>query len=77
MKHNYGLKKEIEQKLFHGVVMPTANSQGFTLADTNKVVGMMYALVKKYHAMNKTDRKALISIAEKKIQETLDAIKGE
>lgn len=69
---NYGLSKKIQYKLFHGIVVPTGAKEGYTMADHQKVTNMMAAVVRKYHSLNKEQRKMLINVAEKNIQDVLD-----
>ena len=70
----YKLKYEIETKLFNGIVIPTAESQGFDMSDQHKIVKMMEALAKKYHSMSKDERKFIISKAEMNIKEKLELL---
>jgi hypothetical protein len=71
MKSPYKLKKEIEHKLFHGVVIPTAEKEGMDMSDQHKVVRMMEALVNKYHSMNSESRKLIIKKAETNMENKL------
>lgn len=67
MTNNYRLSKKIQNKLFNGIVLPTAIQQGYDMADQDKVVNMMYAMCKKYHMLDASERKQLILMAEKNI----------
>lgn len=73
-KSPYKLSYKIEQKLFQGIVIPTALEQGYDMSDQHKVVRMMQALVDKYHNMSKTHKKALINKAEKNIEKRLSEL---
>jgi hypothetical protein len=69
---NYRLSKKIQYKLFHGIVIPTGTREGYTMADHNKVTNMMNAVTRKYHSLSKEQRKMLIGVAEKNIQDVKD-----
>lgn len=77
MRSPYKLSYKIESKLFNGVVIPTAEKQGYTMANQNEIVAMMAALAKKYHTMTKEQRKTLISIAERNIEDRLSSLRKE
>lgn len=74
MKRNYGFKKEIEQKLFQGIVIPTAEKQGYDIRNHREIANMMMAMSKKYNSMSKDQRKILIKLAENNIQQKIDSI---
>ncbi len=73
-KSPYKINKEIEYNLFQGIVIPTAESQGYDIRNQKEIVRMMEALVKKYHAMTKEERKVLIKKAKINIKEKMEKI---
>ena len=68
----YKLKLEIENKLFNGVIIPTAIESGYDFSNQLEIVSMMETLCKKYHSMDTEQRAMLISRAEKNIQDQIN-----